>query len=105
MAKPVTAALALRLADRDRLDLDAAVSTYLPTSLALTDRFDAGRRPGDVVAALGGAEAGPPGDFQYSSTNYLLLAAVVEAATGRPVAEVLEGEVLEPLPGTASAGG
>ncbi|MCC5951890.1 MAG: beta-lactamase family protein [Acidimicrobiia bacterium] len=59
--------------------------------------------PATQTDALAAIAAGPPAqlppgrDFDYSNTNYVLLAEVVAAATGRPFDEVLADEVLEPL--------
>ena len=40
----------------------------------------------------------PPGaNWNYSHTNYLVLAAVIEKVTGKPLAEVLRGRILDPL--------
>ncbi|MGS2810535.1 serine hydrolase domain-containing protein [Nocardia sp. MW-W600-9] len=125
VAKPVTARLIASMVETGELRLDAPVVTYLPslrtrdrarsdritvrqllnqtsglpTSTRHTDRTDPNRRPGDVLAELSGETlAGEPGAVhRYSSTNYLLLAAVVEAVTDRPFAEVLTERVLDPI--------
>lgn len=125
VAKPVTARLVSTMAAAGELDLDEAVVTYLPsfrtsdralsaritvrhllnqtsglaTSTSYTDRTDADRRPGEVVAELAHETLlGEPGvTHRYSSTNYLLLAAVVESVTGRSFTEMLAERVLEPL--------
>ncbi|MFC4374207.1 serine hydrolase domain-containing protein [Nocardia halotolerans] len=125
VAKPVTARLISTMVAAGELRLDEAVTTYvpafrtrndalsarvtlrhllnhtsgLPTSTRHTDRTDADRRPGDVVAELAHESlAGEPGvTHRYSSTNYLLLAAVVESVTGRLFADVLAERVTEPI--------
>ncbi|WP_328659855.1 serine hydrolase domain-containing protein [Nocardia salmonicida] len=125
VAKPVTARLISTMVAAEELSLDEPVTTYLPsfrtgdpalsaritvrhllnqtsglpTSTTHTDRTDAHRRPGDVVDELAHESlTGEPGVAQrYSSTNYLLLGAVVESVTGRPFTEVLAERVLEPL--------
>lgn len=125
LAKPVTARLISTMVAAGELRLDDAVSSYLPafrtgddamsaritlrhllnqtsglpTSTRHTDRTDAGRRPGDAVAELAHESlAGEPGvTHRYSSTNYLLLAAVVESVTGRLFADVLAERVTEPI--------
>ncbi|MGW0635906.1 serine hydrolase domain-containing protein [Nocardia salmonicida] len=125
VAKPVTARLISTMVAAGELRLDEPVTTYLPsfrtgdaalsaritvrhllnqtsglpTSTTHTDRTDAHRRPGDVVDELVHESlAGEPGaTHRYSSTNYLLLGAVVESVTGRPFTEVLAERVLEPL--------
>lgn len=99
VAKPVTARLIASMVEAGELRLDAPVVTYLPslrtrdrarsdritvrqllnqtsglpTSTRHTDRTDPNRRPGDVLAA------------------------VVEAVTDRPFAEVLTERVLDPI--------
>ncbi|WP_110946039.1 serine hydrolase domain-containing protein [Streptomyces avicenniae] len=54
--------------------------------------------PAGRLGALDGAEPlGPPGGvYAYTSANYLVLAAVVEAVTGRSFADHLEESVLGP---------
>lgn len=121
VAKPVTASLVVKLAGEALLDLDAPVTRYLPrftmadgsaraitvrqllsqTSgiperLDLTDRYDAHRRPSDVVAELKDVHlAGPVGGaHHYSSINYVLLAAIVESATGQSYTDVLRRRLL-----------
>ncbi|MFF5214591.1 serine hydrolase domain-containing protein [Micromonospora sp. NPDC000442] len=123
VAKPVTASLVVSMATAGELDLDARVTTYLPNfgmadeeaetitlrhllsqtggipeRMDLTDRYDADRRPGDVVDALGNIHlaAGVGEKHLYSSVNYLLLGAVVEEITGRSFAEVLRERLLTP---------
>ena len=125
LAKPVAATLAMTLVEAGELQLDAPVITYLPafrlrdvavsdqitirhllnqtsglpTSVELTDRFAADRQAADLLPALADlAPVSPPGaEYHYSSTNYLLLTAVIEAVTGQPFADVLEQRVLDPL--------
>jgi D-alanyl-D-alanine carboxypeptidase len=64
-----------------------------------------------VVAALAGCTAAPaaergsrpapsfaPGErFEYSNTNFILLGKVIEEVTGKPFAEALDVQILEPL--------
>lgn len=124
LAKPVAATLAMTLVTSGELQLDAPVTTYLPafrlrdaasrritirhllnhssgipTSVELTDRFVADRQPADVLPALADvAMVSTPGaEYHYASTNYLVLAAVIEAVTGQPFAAVLKQRVLDPL--------
>ncbi|MEU9606449.1 serine hydrolase domain-containing protein [Streptomyces sp. NPDC048057] len=78
-----------------------AQTAGIPNSatLKVTDCLDADcPRPRDRVGALDDVTPlGPPGTaYAYSSANYLLLAAVVEAATGRPFADELRRTVLAP---------
>ncbi|MGW5679570.1 serine hydrolase domain-containing protein [Streptomyces sp. NPDC003860] len=68
-------------------------------TLKVTDCLDADcPRPRDRVAVLDDVTPlGPPGTaYAYSSANYLLLAAVVEAATGRSYPDELRRTVLAP---------
>ncbi|SDL20017.1 CubicO group peptidase, beta-lactamase class C family [Glycomyces sambucus] len=124
VAKPVTATAAMTLVEDGRLDLDAPVTDYLPDftlaggangittrdlleqtsgipeGTGITDRFDHREDPfGDAVADLAGveplAEAGEA--FEYASANYVVVGAVVEAASGMPYEEYLRAAVLEPL--------
>lgn len=55
-------------------------------------------RPAARLADLNGVQPlAPPGTgYAYTSANYLVLAAVVEAVTGRPLAEHLRAAVFEP---------
>ncbi|MDT0346911.1 serine hydrolase domain-containing protein [Streptomyces litchfieldiae] len=125
VAKPVTATAVMTLAEDGALDLDRPVRAYLP-SFALadgagdaitvrqlldqtsgipegtgaTDRFGERSDPyGEAVADLADvAPLSPPGEkFEYSSANYLVLGAVVQAVSGRPFAEYLRDHVLDPL--------
>jgi len=69
------------------------------TVFEVADCLDAAcPRPAERLGALDGvAPIGPPGTaYAYTSANYLVLAAVVEAVTGRPYAEHLRRDVLEP---------
>ncbi|NEW50862.1 beta-lactamase family protein [Nocardia cyriacigeorgica] len=125
VAKPVTATLVMTLVESGELELDMPVVTYLPsfrmrdearseritirhlldqtsgipTSTRFTDRTEPGRRPIDTVAELAdeASENEPGAAHHYSSTNYLLLAAVVEQVTGRPFTAVLADRVLDPM--------
>jgi CubicO group peptidase (beta-lactamase class C family) len=123
VAKPVTASLVVKLADAGVLALDAPVTTYLPgfsmadeeartitvrhllnqtsgiaNRMDLTDHYEEDRHHGDVVEELSGthlaADVGE--EHVYSSVNYMLLGAVVEAATGRGFARALRDRLLEP---------
>ena len=50
-----------------------------------------------ALAAEQPAQFDPGERYAYSSTNYLLLGLIVEAATRRPLAQVLKARVFEPL--------
>ena len=50
-----------------------------------------------AVAAIAQSEPGPPrGSFDYSNSNYVLLAEVVRSVTDTPLADFLDAEVFEP---------
>lgn len=126
IAKPVTATAVMTLVESGAVDLDEPVRTYLPRfTLAdpgaaaritvrhllrqtsgipehtgVTDRFGADDDPyGRAVADLAdtGPQAAPGERHGYSSANYLLLGALVEAVTGRPYEAYLRDRVLDPL--------
>ena len=128
VAKTFEAALALRLAEQGRLDLDAPLSTWLPAHPHLDGRisvrqllnhtsgtFNVFEHPDfpwvgpeveyarrwrleEVLDRFSGEPYGPPGYAQhYSSTNYLLLTAILERAAGASVPEQVSGIFLEPL--------
>lgn len=124
-SKWITAVTVLRLADMGKLDLDAPIARHLPelpapngavtlrqllshrsgipNGLAEAMRKDSkveGLEIGPLEAALrfgAGALSFAPGErFDYSGTNYLLAAAIVERAMGRPFTEVVEEQVFAP---------
>ncbi|MFD3415817.1 serine hydrolase domain-containing protein [Streptomyces cyaneofuscatus] len=125
VAKPMTATAVMTLVEDGRVDLDRPVRSYLPdftlgdrTAAAritvrdllthasgipevtdATDRFEQRRDPyRSAVAELADTTPlSPDGQHVYSSANYLLLGAVVEAVTGRPYAAYLREAVLDPL--------
>lgn len=125
ITKWISAVTVLRLADMGRLDLDAPIARHLPELPAangavtlrhlLSNRSgipnglaDALRKDravekleiGPVEAALRfatGAPASAPGEkWDYSYTNWILVAAVVERATRKPFTENVEELVLAP---------
>ncbi len=68
-------------------------------TLHVTDCFDPDcPRPAERIRALDGVRPiGPPGTkYAYTSANYLVLTAVVEAVTGRSFADHLRQAVLDP---------
>lgn len=127
VAKPVAGAVARRLADVGRLDLDARVADALPEVRAawagtpgtggptvrdllrhtsglpfghtVTDDPGAGRTPRGVVAAHADVlrPTSAPGEYRYSSANYLVLSAVLEAVTGTPYPQLLAEGITRPL--------
>lgn len=125
VAKPVAATVTVELVQQGVLRLDDPVRSHLPgfeladrdsaaritirdllqhTSglpfgAPLLDRTDPGRLPADALPALASItpQSAPGTAHLYSSLNYLVLAAVIEAATGRPYPEVLIATVGRPL--------
>jgi CubicO group peptidase (beta-lactamase class C family) len=126
VSKPVTATAVMTLVESGTIDLDEPVRSYLPSftlaeddaaaqisvrqlleqtsgipeGTGITDRFDRRSDPyNDAVADL--VDATPrfsPGQrHEYTSANYLVLGAVVEAVTGQAFDEYLRERVLDPL--------
>lgn len=123
LTKPLAAYVALQLVRSRTLDLRAPVSHYLPGGYRHRQRPFAG--PGNTQADLVGAEtlariplatllnhtaglpnwAGgvlapaftPGARWQYSGEGYLLLQAVVSAATGQPFEAVVQASAFGPL--------
>lgn len=130
LTKQFVAAAVLKLAEQGRLGLDEPVSTYLPDfphgeririrqllnhTAGITEYTvlpEVSAAPQDVPTTLPALLATfreRPLDFApgerhaYSNSGYLLLGAVIEAATGRPWADVVDETVIAPL-GLASTG-
>ncbi len=122
VSKMFTASIAVRLVAAGKLNLDAPISRYIPSLPApyrgLTARLLAGHLAGVRHYGAGEFEnhtrytsvaAGlaiflkdtlltPPGTrYFYSTYGYNLLGAVLEAASGRSYADLIEGEVARPL--------
>jgi CubicO group peptidase (beta-lactamase class C family) len=117
------AALVIRLAERGMIDLDAPVDAYLGDLVfdtnGATVRQALGMRSGipdigeEVPAAIAADPAhhwtledtlavlpdpsGPPGPYQPSPSNYVMLALAVEHVTGMPLAKAVRAEVLDPV--------
>jgi len=115
-AKPVTAAMVMRLVTAGAVDLDAPVSRYgvrVPAADRVTVRMLLSHRSGlpdylespevlahvtdrpldpwtrDEALAGVGEPVRPPGEvFEYSNTNYVALGAVLESAGDGPEAEL-----------------
>ncbi|WP_030193371.1 serine hydrolase [Streptomyces sp. NRRL S-87] len=120
ISKTFTAVLVMRLRDEGLLDLNDPLEKHLPGTGAgevtiaqllchagglaaetpgeWWERSPGGLRPAlsDVLGAEPFKHA-PGRRHHYSNPGYTLLGALVEALRGRPWAEVLEDEVLEPL--------
>ncbi len=126
IAKPVTATAVLTLVEAGEIDLDRPVRAYLPSftladradaakitvrhlleqtsgipeGTGITDRFDRRADPyAEAVADLAGVTPlfAPGTRHEYTSANYVVLGAIVEAVTGRPYAAYLREHVLGPL--------
>jgi CubicO group peptidase (beta-lactamase class C family) len=120
MTKPITGAAVQLLVDRGKLSLDDAVSKYLPgfdndRSRAITVRQVLSHRAGlpltiierldqfpDLLAqvnAIGekGPAHAPDSKFWYSDAGTDVAAALVQVVSGRPFAEFVRTELLEPL--------
>lgn len=124
ITKLFTAVTLLQLAAEGRIDLDAPVQRYLPSfprksSTDITIRMLATHRSGiphpsnrtpalfathyaSAVDAIAVFESDsllfePGTRARYSSSNYNLIAAVIERATGRRFIDVVRERVLEPL--------
>ena len=126
VTKPMTAAVAMRLAARNAIDLDAPIQTYVPDFPAppegvVTPRLLINHRGGirhytrgeptaqilathyeTALASLAvfrdtAYAASPDASERYSSYGYALLAAALEGASGRTFTELLMQEVFAPL--------
>jgi len=125
ITKWISAVTVLRLADMGKLDLDAPIARHLPELPAANgaatlrhllsnrsgipnglaealrkDRAVEKLEIGPVEAALrfgaGAPTAGPGEKWEYSYTNWILVAAVVERATRQPFTEMVEELVFAP---------
>ncbi|WP_017624010.1 serine hydrolase domain-containing protein [Nocardiopsis chromatogenes] len=126
VAKPVAATAVMVLVQEGRLDLEDRVAGHLPGfrfggpghASRVTVRHLLNQTSGIPESAVGAVDCtdpdcpppagrlgaldgvrplGPPGTaYAYSSANYLVLAAVVEAVTGRPYAEHVREAVFGP---------
>ncbi len=122
MSKSFTALAVMQLVDQNRIQLDNPAREYLPwfrvgkgsAGDAITVRQLLGhtsgiptlapQAPGQDASLRKHVEAlqdallsAPPGvQHEYSSPNYLVLGAIVEAVTGRSFAEYIQKEILGP---------
>ena len=121
-AKPMTAALALRLAEQQRLELTAPIGQYLPAlppaSQAITTHQLLGHLAGirdyrdgewmsvssqDCDSAMQGAQPfmadpllhAPGSRFAYASFGYVLASAVLEAVSDQSYYSLLQSEILQ----------
>lgn len=125
LSKSFTAAAVLQLVERDLVDLERPVSTYLPDfstadprsdeitvrqllnhSSGLTDRtlgFDqyaeGPTTPRDAVALLGESRLSysPGSSWDYCNPNYWVAARMVEVVSGEPFATYLRTHIFQPL--------
>lgn len=123
ITKEFTAAIVLRLAATHRLGLADRLSKYFPafphgdsitienllthTSgiynyTTIPDFWTVSGRPTTELAVLDSITNKPllfaPGEkFDYSNTNYMLLAYIIQKVTGRPYEAVVRREIFEPL--------
>ncbi len=122
ISKPMAAVAALQLVERGRLDLDAPVQKYVPSfpekpwpitprmllahlsgirhyrspeELLSTRHYDDLLEPLKIFAA-DPLEFQPGTKFRYTTYGYVLLGAIVEAASGRRFADYLRENVLAP---------
>jgi CubicO group peptidase (beta-lactamase class C family) len=123
VSKPFTAAIAMRLAQQGRLELDADIRRYVPAFPAARPRVSPrqlGGHLGGIRHYQGGSEvvnrthyrsladsldafiqdplvAEPGSRFSYSSYGFNLLGAAVESAAGMPFAKAVQQTLLGPL--------
>ena len=128
VAKQFTALAALTLADQGRVSLDDDIRQHLPglrdygTPIRIQDllQHTSGLRDYGVLADLSGREVATPSEFlslmagqrslnftpgtqhEYSHSDYLVLAAIIERVTGQPFGDYLEQHILAPLGMTES---
>jgi CubicO group peptidase (beta-lactamase class C family) len=131
LTKSFTALLVRQAVDAGQLDADAPVQRYLLwfrvadveaskriTLRHLLNQTSGLSRADGIAPLLAGSRANieelarglntvslnrPVGErFEYSNLNYVLLAAVLQAATGRPWRELMQERVLQPLAMTHS---
>ena len=126
ISKPFVATMVLQLVDEGSVDLDEALSTYLPNtpiggdvpirmllnhssglrnytdrSAFIPDVFEDRNRvftPDEILAWVEGAVTDEPGQhFAYSDTNYILLGQLIEQVTGTDLDTALRQRISEPL--------
>ena len=112
LSKPVTAAVATRLASQGRLNLDAPLRTLEPSSggsAAITPRqllnqtSGFSRRQGfsipspESVGFRNLQPAGSPGAYAYSNLNYVILGQEIQSQSGAAFEAVVAREVFAPL--------
>jgi CubicO group peptidase (beta-lactamase class C family) len=121
-SKQFTAALIMRLVERSRVSLDDLVETHLPQmpprwrgttvrqllnhTSGIPDFTGTGSRhwpktlpPDGLLALVGGDNLHfkPGTKYEYSNSNYVLLALIAEKYFARPLARILDEEIFTPL--------
>lgn len=126
-SKWLASATALRLVERDLLSLDAPVSTYLPdfrrdtgdrvlfkhllsNTSGITDLLvpaikadrsllNSTGSPAEILSRFGSGDLKfTPGEgWDYTPLNWVIVAAILERLTDRPLAELVRQMVLQPL--------
>jgi D-alanyl-D-alanine carboxypeptidase len=123
VTKTFTAAIVLQLVEEGLVDLDAAVTDYLPevtiargvtvrqllshtSGIAdllapMRNRLNAEParvwKPAEVLALLGPSTFAPGTSWGYSNTNYLIAGMLVERVTGNPFGDELQRRITGPL--------
>ena len=69
----------------DNNDQEGLAQAYTPEELI------------DIAIANGAPDFAPGEGWHYSSSNFILLGMVVEAATGKPLAELYQERIFDPL--------
>lgn len=124
LTKQFTAVAIMLLNQQDKVDLDAPIKTWLPQAPAAWDavtvrhllnhtsgmpdftRFDdyeaLKTRPttsAELIARFSGRplDFAPGARFAYSNSGYVLLSAIIEAASGQPYADFVTANLFAPL--------
>ena len=131
ISKPFIATMVLQLMDEGRVDLDVALSTYVPGTTVggdVTVRALLGHRsgifnytdvpsffadvladrtqrfePATVLEYVAERSVNTGGQFAYSNTNYILLGQLIEALEGTDINTALQTRIAEPLGLTATS--
>lgn len=127
ISKWIASIIVLRLVDQGKLSLDAPISTWLPDyradngkvltlrrlmshSSGLPNQIDAARKADPAIKAVeldqmeavrryasGDLAFAPGSAWDYSHSNWILVKAVVERASGRPYVQLVRDEIVRPL--------
>ncbi len=127
ITKTFTATVVLQLVQEGKLSLSAPINRWVPkvqNAKSITVRmllnmtsgiYDEGG-PGSglakratinpskvwapqeiVMLAIVHGPAGPPGRFEYSDTNYVILGIIARAVSGKPIQSLIVSQILKPL--------